>query len=175
MENEIWKDIPGHPGYQVSDRGNVRSVDRYKEVYARGKLQRRLYRGRLLKPAAYCKTGHLSLPLGRGCNGIPVHQLVLSAFEGPCPEGMEVLHKNGVSTDNRFENLRYGSRTENILDTYIDGGSWRKLTTDDVHQIRDLRAFGFRLTEIAEWYSISAATVSSIYLRRSYSWLPTSP
>lgn len=36
-----------------------------------------------------------------------VHDLVMSTFVGPCPEGMEVRHINGIKTDNRLENLQY--------------------------------------------------------------------
>lgn len=42
-----------------------------------------------------------------------IHQIVLEAFCGPCPDGMEVLHGNGIRTDNRLSNLRYGTRSEN--------------------------------------------------------------
>lgn len=28
MQNEIWKDVPGFPGYQVSNAGRVRSLPR---------------------------------------------------------------------------------------------------------------------------------------------------
>ena len=40
----------------------------------------------------------------------------MAAFVGPCPDGMEVCHNNGDATDNRLENLRYGSHSENMLD-----------------------------------------------------------
>jgi hypothetical protein len=43
-----------------------------------------------------------------------VHRLVLLAFVGPCPAGHEVLHLNHQPADNRLENLRYGTRSENI-------------------------------------------------------------
>lgn len=50
-----------------------------------------------------------------------VHRLVLEAFVGPCPAGMEVLHINGVRDDNRLENLRYGTRSENMRDALRHG------------------------------------------------------
>ena len=44
---EIWKDIEGYEGcYQVSNKGNVRSVDRY--IECRGSL--RMQKGKVLKP-----------------------------------------------------------------------------------------------------------------------------
>lgn len=170
---EIWKDIPGFEGkYQASDQGRVRSLDR--DVQGRHKSGtefKRLLRGKILTPAIYCKTGHLSLPLGRSTNGIPVHQLVLLAFEGPCPKGEEVRHKNGVSSDNRLENLEYGTRTENILDVYHQGKRWRKLNIEDVKEIRKLLSGGVKGVRIAEAFNVSEQSISKIKRGGAYSWL----
>jgi RAB protein geranylgeranyltransferase component A len=45
---------------------------------------------------------------------VAVHQAVATAFHGPCPEGMVVAHLNGVSTDNRPDNLAFATQKENI-------------------------------------------------------------
>jgi hypothetical protein len=50
-----------------------------------------------------------------------VHQLVLEAFVGPCPPGMECLHANDDATDNRLVNLRWGTHTENVQDCLRNG------------------------------------------------------
>jgi hypothetical protein len=42
-----------------------------------------------------------------------VHDLVLLAFVGPKPEGLEVCHGNDVKADNRLQNLRYDTRSAN--------------------------------------------------------------
>lgn len=158
---EVWKDIPGHEGdYQVSDLGKVRSLDRcVNNVNKKGTEFKRFLRGKVLAPAVFCKTGHLALPLGRRTRGIPVHQLVLLAFEGPCPEGLEVRHLNGDPQDNRLENLQYGTRTENILDVYHQGKRWRKLNIEDVHEIRKRISEGEKITAIAKDFNLSATTV----------------
>lgn len=124
--NEIWKDIPNYEGeYQASNMGRIRSLDRYVRGinHYSGREFRRRISGKILKPARFCKSGHVSVVLDHGNSGIPVHQLVMRAFVGEPPAGMEVLHINGNPKDNRLENLRYGTRTENILDVYYQGGS----------------------------------------------------
>lgn len=62
-----------------------------------------------------------------------VHQLVLEAFVGPRPKAkqgslIDVLHINGDPTDNRLENLKYGTRGENIKQDYDTGV--RKVTPE---------------------------------------------
>ena len=46
---------------------------------------------------------------------------VLEAFVGPCPPGLEACHGNDVADDNRLENLRWDTRTENQLDRVRNG------------------------------------------------------
>lgn len=117
---EAWRDIPGFEGrYQVSDQGSVRSVDHRVRLVAHGVETTRLVRGRILRPGP-STSGHLSVVLGRG-NTRAVHVLVMLAFEGPCPEGMEVLHRNHTPSDNRFANLKYGTRGENIAMDHAAG------------------------------------------------------
>lgn len=45
-----------------------------------------------------------------------VHRLVLEAFCGAPAPGDEGCHLNGVRTDNRLENLYWGTHSENIFD-----------------------------------------------------------
>lgn len=50
-----------------------------------------------------------------------VHTLVLEAFVGPCPLGLEALHANDIPTDNRLTNLSWGTRTQNMHDQVRNG------------------------------------------------------
>src|SRR5699024_9639299 len=50
-----------------------------------------------------------------------VHRLVMEAFVGPCPEGMEVCHWNDNASDNRLSNLRYDTRSANTMDMIRNG------------------------------------------------------
>ena len=172
--NEIWKDIPGYVGkYQASNLGRIKSLERKARSvhWYSGKEFYRTVPERILRPGRYCKTGHLSVVLGHGEAGKPVHQLVMKAFCGEPPPGMEVLHINGNPTDNRLCNLRYGTRRENILDVYYQGGRWRKLSADDVIYSRFASFCGFPDSEIAERLGVSASTIAEIRKGKSYKWL----
>lgn len=56
--------------------------------------------------------------VGRSFRG---HVLVMQAFRGERPAGMDVCHGNGDPADNRLENLRYDTRRANIEDAQRAG------------------------------------------------------
>ena len=76
-----------------------------------------------------------------------------------------------TGTDNRLSNLRYGTRTENILDVYWQGKKWRKLGIDDVEEIRFAMYCGWSGKEIAGKFHVSETTISRIKCGRAYKWL----
>lgn len=172
--DEKWKDIPGYEGeYQASTLGRIKSVERR----VRGehwKTHREFYRTvpeRILKPGRYCKSGHVSVVLRHGSNGTPVHQLVMRTFVGETPSGMEILHGNGNPEDNRLENLRFGTRRENILDVFKQGGRWRKLSIEDVVYIRFASRCGFSDKSLAEEFKVSKYTIAEIRKGNIYKWI----
>ena len=116
LSTETWKSIPGYEGlYEVSDLGRVRSLDRIDTAGRRCK-------GRVLKPRPNEWNRYSVYLCKDGYNRIrKVHQLVLEAFVGPRPEGYEACHKNDESTDNRLDNLYWGTREQNIADQKRNG------------------------------------------------------
>lgn len=171
---EVWRDIPGYEGrYQASTLGRIRSVDRVITAKSsrRSKSHARHYKGMILSPGRV-RTGHMYVVLGNKSNGTPVHQLVAKTFLGNPPDGMEVLHANGDPADNRLENLRYGTRTENILDVYKVGKAWRKLTMSDALAIKhELELGDLTGRQIAEKFGVSEHAVSNIKTGKTYWWL----
>lgn len=171
---EIWKDIPGYENkYQASNMGRIRSLNHKVRgiCHFMGEEFYRNVKGRILKPGRFSKYGHVSVVLGHGAIGSPVHQLVMKTFVGEPPEGMEVLHNNGDPADNRLENLRYGTRTENILDVYKQGKVWRKLSVDDVQAIRFGFYCGISGAELSRMFGVSQSIICAIRKGRIYAWL----
>ncbi|ARM70701.1 HNH endonuclease [Mycobacterium phage Soul22] len=117
---EQWRPVVGYEGmYEVSDLGRVRSVDRCVVT----KSGPRTYRGRLLHQHPDGR-GYLRASLSRVGDKprmFKVHRLVLEAFVGPRPGNLSGCHNNGINTDNRLENLRWDSHTENMLDVVRHG------------------------------------------------------
>lgn len=117
---EEWRDIPGYEGYyQVSSRGRVRGVTRAVEyIDGRRRMVCGIIRKVYIKRGGYPQTSLRKDGKGRSWD---VHTLVALAFIGPRPEGMEVRHLNGNPADNRPENLRYGTSSENSYDVVTHG------------------------------------------------------
>jgi hypothetical protein len=116
---EHWRPISGYEGlYEVSDQGRVRSLCR---IRARSNGRELPVRERILKPNAQ-RSGHLGVVLyNNGRFVVSVHVLVLKAFVGPCPHGMECCHSNGDPADNQLENLRWDTRSANNRDLVLHG------------------------------------------------------
>jgi hypothetical protein len=178
--NERWLPVIGYEGwYEVSDAGRVRSVDRYIE-YKDGR--KRFYKSQLRTQVDL--NGYRGVSLYRAGdekreNRRFVHQLVLEAFVGPCPPGMECRHLNGVPSDNRLKNLAWGTSKENTADTIRHGRLVRgeqvhnsKLTEIDIHAIRYWRRSGYSGKEVAEIFGIRRAYVYAICNKWKWGWVP---
>lgn len=130
---EIWKEVEGYEGfYQVSDRGNVKSLDRQtKGGFFKGYLRK------LDKD----KYGYWVVRLQRNGNSrtFKVHRLVALAFIDN-PETRPVInHKDGNRANNLKENLEWYTVQENVQHSFDVLGkiSWNKgKPTDTAHMIK---------------------------------------
>jgi hypothetical protein len=110
---EFWKDVVGYEGiYQVSNFGNVKSLDRYITrsdgcvYFRRGKL-----RPKLKNTDGYY---HLKLCRNGGYVTKRIHRLVAEAFI-PNPRNLpEINHIDTDRTNNMVNNLEWCTRYENI-------------------------------------------------------------
>ena len=150
------KPIPGFHNYVVSADGVVYS----NRVY--GSKTRRTGPWWVMKPKTRVLSKHTYVDLFREI-GKPerffIHQLILLAFVGPCPEGQQCRHLNDIANDNRLENLAYGTHKQNREDGFRNGrvsvGERHynaTLTNEQVREIRRLRGAGKSLKDIASTY-----------------------
>lgn len=113
---EIWRPIPRWPEYEVSNMGRVRSLPRTILRRDGVEIERKLL---ILRPSTqHGPTPYQRVSLRRpGMRSVvAVHRLVLDAFVGPCPPGMEACHGPTGARDNRLSNLRWDSHRENCED-----------------------------------------------------------
>jgi hypothetical protein len=122
IPGEVWSPIPGHD-YEASNLGRIRSVDRWRVCERLGyRRWLRSYRGRILK-ASIDTGGYPTVTLGHH-GQYRVHVLVMLAFVGPCPDGLEVCHNDGEHENVALSNLRYDTRKSNIEDARQHGKAW---------------------------------------------------
>ena len=91
-----WKIISDKPSYSVSTNGDIKNNKT----------------GRILK-LHLGTSGYLQVMLGRKTTPLYVHRLVAKTFIDNPTKLPQVDHKNGDKTDNRVENLRWVSASEN--------------------------------------------------------------
>lgn len=113
--DEIWRDVAGYDGvYQVSNAGRVRRTIAANEG--------RTKPGVLSPGISELGHGHVALTRDGKRKQIGVHRLVALAFIGPQPSPRHlVCHNNGDPRDNRVENLRWGTQSDNINDSVVHG------------------------------------------------------
>jgi hypothetical protein len=134
----IWKPVVGYEGfYEVSDEGQLRSVDRYVK-YPKGGMM--LRRGRPMKLNTN-RHGYVDVKLGK--DGVEkshlVHRLVAQAFLDNAEDKPQVNHKNGNKGDNRLENLEWSSLSENRLHAFrvLGADCWLRAVGSDKSYINN--------------------------------------
>lgn len=142
MEEE-WKPIPSFPGYEASNLGRIRG--------SRGIIKDSDGNG-------YRKT---ALRKNGKSHGVKVHRMVMEAFVGLCPEGMEVCHNDHNRANNCLNNLRYDTKRNNHEDSIRDGRMQVKLNPDAVRDIRKNAKWG-GATALASKHGVSVYTIYAV-------------
>ncbi len=169
MAGEIWKDISCFEGvYQISTHGRIRRF--YTNVGIGYKI---------LNPWIGRKTGYRRVDLCfNGTKRKKVHQLVLETFVGPRRHKLEGRHLDGNRQNNRLDNLRWGTRSENQQDRAIHGTTSRgkantKLTLAQVTDIRQLLISSkYTQQTIADMFGVSRGTITDINIGRNWKGKP---
>ncbi|MDL5055907.1 HNH endonuclease [Geitlerinema calcuttense] len=102
-KSEQWRIIADYPNYAVSSSGNVKRVVTNK-YHPHQRVLRQAPDGYGYQIVTLYNPRQLTKK---------VHQLVMSAFVGPRPDGYEVNHKDGDKANNHLENLEYVTPAEN--------------------------------------------------------------
>ncbi len=186
---EIWKPVIGYENlYEVSDQGRVKSLGRTITMTAvrdhghgpKSVTTTKSYPGKILSPGY--RRDHLFVVLYENCSGtrtpVSVHELVLSAFIGPRPDGLVGCHNNGNPKDNSVCNLRWDTQKSNIADKFIHGTICRgevqwcsKLKTKDVLEIRS-NPNNLTVNDRSRQFGVSETHIKRIINRESWRHVP---
>jgi|ERR1043166_1053935 hypothetical protein len=174
-----YRNVVGFPGYRVGDDGSVWTCKVVRgNVGGSAGTHRVLsdtWKPMKLKPD---RRGYLTVHLwangvGKHCK---VHRLVLEAFVGPCPEGMEACHSPDRDPANcNLGNLRWDTKSANAKDRVKDGMQIKgerhgmaKLTKDQVIEIRRRHENGERVGSLSSAFSMSHQAISKIINRKRW-------
>jgi hypothetical protein len=163
LPGEIWRLVPWAPIYEVSNLGRLRRIGgRYR---LNGKCVGEDQRGKYI-------TVTLS---GRQ---IGLHRLVCETFHGPAPTPThDAAHNDGNRRNNREDNLRWATRSENNRDQDKHGTRFRprgersghaRLTEADIQIVIAMRGRGDLHREIAEHFDVCRTTISAVL--NGYNW-----
>lgn len=168
---EEWRDIPGWEGlYQASSLGRVRSLPQRRSRIVTGVNQVVYYRGRILKGYS-AGVGYKGVTLynGEAKHKESIHRLVCRTFHGPCPEGHEVAHTDGVRDHNAASNLRWATRSENHADKHKHGTALNRenshqtrVTDEQIAIARKLRSEGIAISHLAILLGVTANHMSRL-------------
>lgn len=181
MENEIWKDILGGLGYyQISNFGNIRSIDRI-IMDSRGKKLRLKGRNMKWNKGAPANDGYITLTLFRRSSipqkSIKCHIEVAKAFLENTQNKREVNHKDGNKSNNHVSNLEWSTRKENmkhavdtgLIDTRGEKCGMAKLKDIEVISIRKrFSDGGVSKSELGRRYGVTPKAIEHIINRETW-------
>jgi hypothetical protein len=172
---EIWKDVIGYEGiYLISSFGRLFSKER---VIKRNKKGDYIQKEKYINGTLY--HGYLKTTLRKngGKKDKFIHSLVAEAFLGIKPKNMDVCHGDGVRTNNKLENLRYGTRSDNVIDSikhgtyytpFITKGTQRKEAKINDEIVREIRNSNDSTYVLSKKYNVSRALISNV--KRHKTW-----
>ena len=151
---ERWKPIPSLQGYEASNQGRVRSIDRIVAEHT-GKVKR--LRGKVLKTYNDGRYDGVKL----SCGFRLIHRLIAEAWLGDVM-GLTVNHLNGDGSDNRVQNLAICTLQANVQHATDTGllkatrapKRARKLNHGAVLAMRALRNCGFSNLELGGAFGV---------------------
>ncbi len=155
-----YRPIPSRPNYFAGDDGSIWSFFRDKP---------------LKRKFVTLPNGRLYVSFSRGM--AQVSRLILEAFVGPCPAGMECCHGPGGCDDNRPSNLRWGTHESNMVDVHRygemdrvkgEGNANAVLTNETVTRIAKMIREGIKNGEISKFLGVDHHAVSRV--SRGLAW-----
>ena len=156
-----YRDIQGFPGYRIGNDGSVLSCWNFRNgMRSTWKLRKSSF-----------ADGYEQVQMRVGGKAVTrkVARLVLKAFVGPCPQGMQCCHNDGNRANNHVTNLRWDTVESNMRDRDRHGKTAKgersgsaRLSESQVLSIREQASHGTRLCVLARDFGVSEPHVSRI-------------
>ena len=171
---EEWSTVKRSTDHEISNCGKIRRrIDSQNSNFKKGFVLKQQFNRKGYK--------YVLLYINRKRTTCLIHRLVLEAFVGPCPNGMNTNHKNGIKDDNNLSNLEWVTYSENLKHAFRLGlnkpqnqkgekNKNAKLKNKDIRHIRKLLAsdlfkqknYKLTQTKIAKMFGVPQQTISAI-------------
>lgn len=172
-KHEIILPIPGFYGYYASNIGNIYSS--WKVGANKSAIDNN--QRKLIKPMTSGGYRYAHIRVNKNEYRMTgVHRLVCLAFYGVPGEKITASHINGISTDNRADNLMWETYADNLKRKVVHGtddrghrNSRAKLSLDKIIEVKAHLSDGKILQkEIAKMYNVTEALISLIKTGKRY-------
>lgn len=174
---EIWKDVKGFKGYyQISNLGNLKSLDRYQKgkggtmYFVKGRIMKHCLDG---KGYHYC---YLSKDNVRTTGKI--HRLVAKAFI-PNPENKSQVNHLRGKDNNDVDSIEWATPKENVVHAWKNNlceskkginSNANKLSEKQVYEIKLLK--GIKTSrEVGLQYNVSKTSILNIWNNKLWNHL----
>lgn len=173
---ETWKNIEGFEGkYEVSNYGRVRSIARMhpsKPIPIKGRIMKPFFSGGRNREYLFVIIQRVNPRINKSFS---IHRLVAVAFVQNPSNKAEVNHKDGNKQNNRWDNLEWCTRKENVQHSSQsgllrhDGVHFNaKLSLEEVRQIKIKLSKGVRQGSLAKEYNANTSTIHNISKGKSW-------
>ena len=170
-KKEIWRNVPYYPGYDVSNKGRVRTwrTNSVHDIYRGTPVLRKIIK---TNSKGYYKL--ILMKKGRRHHKT-VHQLVASAFIMNPFNKRDINHKDGIKTNNETYNLEWCTQLENnnhavktgLRDTVLENHGMAKLTNSKVRIIKTIfKNKTMKGFQIAKYFKVTPGAISNIKTER---------
>ena len=160
----MLKQIPGYKDYYADTEGNIWSK-RIFYANKNGYLRK-------MKPQIG-RLGYLTIEIRKNTKRKTslVHRLILETFVGPCPDGMQACHWDGVKANNNLWNLRWDTAKNNKKDSirlksvFLPKGEKHpnaKLNNFQVRIIKKYPQYRGCLRHLSEYFKVSSSHILNI-------------
>jgi len=174
---EIWRNIERFDHHQISNKGNLRSLDRIIINSSRLYKRKTFLKGKV-KETRTCKNGYVRYSVsldGERYHGT-IHRLVSEAFINNSLKLPCVNHIDGDKSNNKSENLEWCTYKENsqhaidlgLINQVGENSTSSKFTKKQVDRIRKRMMNGERNKDLAVEFKVSKSTITRIKNREVY-------
>ena len=169
---EIWKQIPNHSHYEVSNNGNVRSwkTPRSKKIASEP---------RMLKNKINHRVGYYNVTIYNDEGVLKthyIHRLMAQTFiPTNDPKHTVVRHLDDNRLNNDIKNLAWGNQKDNAKDAILNGkilvgtkAKHSKLNERDVILAARMRKEGLTHQQIADILGVARSVITALLSGKTY-------